>query len=938
MCGIAGTYGFGADTEDIARRMSGALAHRGPDGEGLFVDDRTGLAHRRLAIIDREHGAQPMTTADGRYTIIYNGETYNYLDLRAELEELGRTFRTDSDTEVLLQAHAEWGTAAYDRFNGMFAFAIHDAHTGTVTVARDHFGIKPLYYWIDPATTEAPGEGPRVLFGSEIRSLLAANAFEAAPDDRAVYRYLKFRVQDDDSQTFFAGVRRLMAGEVLEIRADGTEISSFTRLKDELREIAARPGRPYDQSVVDEYRERFQESVRLRLQSEVPVGTSLSGGLDSSAVAAVIARQLREQPEDERYSAVGTRQNTFSAVFPNSSNDEERYVDAMLDDYRGQITSHKIQPQPDAFLEDVHDFVRTQEEPIISTGPYAQYAVMREASQHVTVLLDGQGADEMMAGYNPYFYVYLRQLRRQKRFKELASEIVGSRDILRKLARTKFSGRTSVPIEALLNSGFVAEHSGEKVTSVQDDIKERLLEDTFRSSLPSLLRYEDKNTMRFSIEGRVPFVDKELLKFLFSLDESAIIHDGWNKRILRESMDGILPDMISKRRNKIGFTTPEGEWFRSIAPQLREVFASASFASRPYFDAPSVLALFDDYIAHPENHGTLMFWRLLNVELWMRTFFDDADGAARALGGSADTDAAAAPETVPRDSATAPSGESAGRTAAASAAGAAATQEEPPKSDYVANPDKQLDLVSEADGHSWRRLPLQTSLVARGDDIEALVRGHVERFAAGLPADAVPEQAPWYFVISEKIVAIAQGRSWFTWEVKPRRAAKVLSRFVSRTPAGIGLGDPTTMELAIREVGLPRVLAASAAGAAGKAVGRKGLFYEVVGADVRAIDGPTPYSAFPSNVSAKLPPKDPDAVSARISAAIRAADIPAWLRDSFVGTVVMDANDIGRNVLGSDVATPHPHLEATFADNPLGQGRQRTPLAILVDLGTASQR
>ncbi|ATG52553.1 asparagine synthase (glutamine-hydrolyzing) [Brachybacterium vulturis] len=916
MCGIAGTYGFGADTEDIARRMSGALAHRGPDGEGLFVDDRTGLAHRRLAIIDREHGAQPMTTADGRYTIIYNGEAYNYLDLRAELEGLGHVFRTDSDTEVLLEAHAEWGTDAYDRFNGMFAFAIHDAHTGTVTVARDHFGIKPLYYWSDPDAAD----GPRVVFGSEIRSLLAARVFEAAPDDRAVYRYLKFRVQDDDSQTFFAGVHRLMAGEVLEIRADGTEVSSFTRLQDELREIAARPARPYDEQVVDEYRERFQESVRLRLQSEVPVGTSLSGGLDSSAVAAVIARQLREQPEDERYSAVGTRQNTFSAVFPNSSNDEERYVDALLEDYQSQIASHKITPQPAAFLEDVHDFVRTQEEPIISTGPYAQYAVMREASQHVTVLLDGQGADEMMAGYNPYFYVYLRQLRRQKRFKELASEIVGSRDILRKLARTKFSGRTSVPIEALLNSGFVAEHSGEKVSSVQDDLKERLLEDTFRSSLPSLLRYEDKNTMRFSIEGRVPFVDKELLKFLFSLDESAIIHDGWNKRILRESMDGILPDMISKRRNKIGFTTPEGEWFRSIAPQLREIFASPSFAARPYFDAASVLALFDDYIAHPENHGTLMFWRLLNVELWMRTFFDDADGAVRALGGSADADADGAPASAP------------------AAAAAPEAETEAPKSDYVANPGKQLDLVSAADGHPWRRLPLQTELVARGDDIESLARQRIERFAADLPADAVPAGAPWYFVISEKIIAISQGRSWFTWEVRPRRSAKVLSRFVSRTPAGIGLGDPTTMELAIREVGLPRVLAASAAGAAGKVVGRRGLFYEVVGANVRAIDGPTPYSAFPSNVSAKLPPKDPDAVSARISAAIRAADIPASLRESFVGTVVMDANDIGRNVLGSDVATPHEHLEATFADNPLGQGRQRTPMAILVDLGIASQR
>ncbi|MGO2771831.1 MAG: asparagine synthase (glutamine-hydrolyzing) [Brachybacterium tyrofermentans] len=923
MCGISGSYGFGADTEGIARRMNSALAHRGPDGEGLFVDGETGLAHRRLSIIDVAGGAQPMTTADGRYTIVYNGETYNYLPLRAELEELGHTFRTDSDTEVLLEAHAEWGTAAYDRFNGMFAFAIHDAQTGTVTVARDHFGIKPLYYWIDESA-EGAGGRPQVLFGSEIRALLAAQRFDAAPDDRAVYRYLKFRVQDDDSQTFFRGVRRLMAGEVLEISADGTSVTSFTRLQEELREIAERPSRPYSQEVVDEYRERFQESVRLRLQSEVPVGTSLSGGLDSSAVAAVIARHLREQPQDENFSAVGSRQNTFSAVFPNSSNDEEAYVDKLLSDNAGQITAHKIHPQPDAFLEDLRDFVRTQEEPIISTGPYAQYAVMREASQHVTVLLDGQGADEMMAGYNPYFYVYLRQLRRQKRFKELASEIVGSRDILRKLARTKYSGRTSVPIEALLNSGFVSEHSSEKVTSVQDDIKERLLEDTFRSSLPSLLRYEDKNTMRFSIEGRVPFVDKELLKFLFSLDESAIIHDGWNKRILREAMDGILPDMISKRRNKIGFTTPEGEWFRTIAPELMDIFASESFASRPYFDAPSVVALFEDYIANPGNHGTMMFWRLLNVELWMRTFFDDAEGSTRALGDPAAADEqaelAAAAAAAPVDAAREPE------------------TEEEPKSDYVANPAKELDLVSEPDGHTWRRLPLQTALVARGDDVESLARERVEAFAASLPADVVPDGSPWYFVISEKIIAITQGRSWFTWEIKPRRSAKVLSRFVTRTPAGIGLGDPTTMELAIREVGLPRVVAASAAGAAGKVIGKRGLFYEVVGANVRAIDGPTPYSAFPSNVSAKLPPKDPDAVSATISAAIRGADIPAALRDSFVGTVVMDANDIGRNVLGSDVDTPNERLEATFADNPLGQGRQRTPLAILVDLGAASRR
>ena len=920
MCGISGSYGFGADTEDIARRMNAALAHRGPDGEGLFLSGRAGLAHRRLAIIDIAGGAQPMTTEDGRYTIVYNGEVYNYLDLRAELEALGRSFRTDSDTEVLLQAHAEWGTAAYDRFNGMFAFAIHDAETDSVTIARDHFGIKPLYYWTGQTEGATDGAAPTVLFGSEIRSLLAAERFEPAPNDRAVYRYLKFRVQDDDEQTFFEGIRRLMPGQTLVIDASGTRITPFTRLQEELRDIAARPSRPYSEAVTAEYRQRFHDTVRLRLQSEVPVGTSLSGGLDSSAVAAVIARQLREQPQDEDFSAVGTRQNTFSAVFPNSTNDEERYVDALLEENRGQITAHKILPDSEAFLEDLRDFVRTQEEPIISTGPYAQYAVMREASKHVTVLLDGQGADEMMAGYNPYFYVYLRQLRRQKRLKDLASEVVGSRDILRKLARTKYSGRTSVPIEALLNSGFVATHSHEKVSTIQDDLKERLLQDTFRNSLPSLLRYEDKNTMRFGIEGRVPFVDKELLKFLFSLDESAIIAGGWNKRILRESMDGILPDMISKRRNKIGFTTPEGEWFRKIAPALQEIFASASFASRPYFDAPSVNALFDDYIANPGNHGTMMFWRLLNVELWMREFFD-------------------------RDEVIAPAAETAGAQLTEATQGTEQSEqaeraeqiEDVAKSDYEANPDKQLDLHSEADGHTWRRFPLQTELVARGDDLETLVRERIERFAADLPADAVPAAAPWYFVISEKIVAITQGRSWFTWEIAPRRSAKVLSRFVTRTPAGIGLGDPTTMELAIREIGLPRIVAASAAGAAGKVVGKRGLFYEVAGANVRAIDGPTEYSAFPSNVSAKLPPKDPDTVSARLSAAIRGADIPAALRDSFQGTVVMDANDIGRNVLGSDVSLPAAQLEATFADNPLGQGRQRTPLAILIDLPTAAQ-
>src|SRR5699024_4383054 len=208
------------------------------------------------------------------------------------------------------------------------------------------------------------------------------------------------------------------------------------------------------------------------------------------------------------------------------------------------------------------------------------------------------------------------------------------------------------------------------------------------------------------------------------------------------------------------------------------------------------------YIAHPDNHGTLMFWRLLNVELWMRAFIDVDDAGTS---GGAVTARDAAPAAI-----------------------------EPVKPDQDPNPGKELDLA--ADDRSWRRLPLQTELVARGDDLEQLARERIERFAASVPAGTVPDGRPWYFVISEKIIAITQGRSWYTWEIRPRPAARLLSRFVARTPAGIGLGDPTTMELAVREVGLPRVIAASAVGAAGKIIGRRGLFYEIVGADVRAID------------------------------------------------------------------------------------------------------
>ena len=891
MCGIAGYVGVAGDA-DLLQRMNDTMIHRGPDGEGIFTDAHCGLAHRRLAIIDREHAAQPMSSADGRYEIVYNGEVYNYRELRAELADLGVAFTTHSDTEVVLAAYIAWGTAAFDRFNGMFGLAIYDTQTSELVLARDHFGIKPLYF-AQPELAQAHGGrgGTVTVFGSEFAAILASGFVPKAVNERILYRYLKFRAHDDNPETFFAGISRLMPGEAMRVKADGTsERFFFTTLEQDLEAMATGPGEPYSAASAQEYRDRLTEAVRMRLVAEVPVGTALSGGLDSSTTVMLIDELLSEHAADTE--SIGKRQQTFSAVFKGESNDEERYVDAVLEDCEQRIDGHKIRPVADEFTDDLAEFVRVMEEPIISTGPYAQYRVMKYATDHVTVLLDGQGADETMAGYPPYYFVYLRQLKARKQYKELAREIRTSRDILWRFAtRTKrdtLVRKKKVPVVSLLQPDFADQFTDETFPVIQDNLKLRLIQDIFYVSLPTLLRYEDKNTMKFSLEGRVPFLDKEVLKYQFALADDSIIHDGWNKRILRDATENLLPEMINKRRNKIGFTTPEDAWFDRLKSDIYTIFASEEFAARPYFNADAVLAAYQEFIAGRNDTGSMLFWRFLNVELWLREFFDP-------------------PKTEDVVVET--------------------------KSDLVANENKELDLATPAG--TVRRFPLQTGAVQEDTDIDRFVLERVADFmhtiADNPAAQAEVSQRPWYLFISEKIIAISQGRSWLLTDIKPTWWARTLSKGVSKTPYGIGLGAPETMQLAIEEAGLPRILWASTAGLAGKAVGKRGVFYNQAGSDVRAIDGPTAHSAYPSNVSAKLAPKDPQAVSRRISHALRQQLPDAW-QAHFGGTVVIDANDLGRNILGDDTGLPEATLESYFADNPLGQGKEMTPLSVVVSL------
>jgi asparagine synthase (glutamine-hydrolysing) len=870
MCGIAGLYGFRNDS--LIKKISRDLQHRGPDGEGIYADDQVTLLNRRLAIIDIEGGSQPIYNEDKSVAVVYNGEIYNFRELKEQLTRKGHRFLTNSDTEVIVHGYEEWGTDCFDKFNAMFAIALWDKNKKRLILARDHFGIKPLYYSV---LKKKESDSLKVIFSSEIKPILGSGLVAKEPNGRIIYRYLMFRIHDNEEETFFKGIKRLMPGQLLTIEENEIKSLTFTNLRKELMRLKAKP---YDNEKVMKFKDELIKAIKYRLIADVPVGTCLSGGLDSSTVVAIVNSLFSDEVKEAR--SIGQVQNTFSAVFPGSKNDEEKYINALIDGIE-KIKSHKVYPKPEEFFTDLEDFVRTQEEPTISTGPYAQYKVMEEAARNVKVLLDGQGADEMMAGYLPYYFVYLRQLLTERKYPKLIKETLSSFDVVSQYFIYKFQSKIGlkqeIVVETLLNDKFKEKYIDEKFHIVSDNLKKRLIEDVFENSLPSLLRYEDRNSMRFSIEGRVPFLDFNLIRYIFSLSDEAIISRGWNKNILRQTVNRLLPEIIAKRRNKIGFTTPEHEWFMRMKNRIYSVFLSEQFAKRPYFNQNEVLKAFQKFI-EGKNDDTMLFWRMLNLEIWLRTFFDPPPSQTR----------------VPAEG----------------------------------QPNLGKKITITVDGNTYQRYPIKTSLVKRGDDIKEIVLKHILSFISRTK-DKEYFNKPWFIVISEKIVAISQGRSYFIWEIKPTLWANVLSRYVRRTPYGIGLGSPWTMQLAINEVGLIRILFAAIASILTKPFGIKGVFYHLAGRQAAAIDGPTEYSLYPSNVSAKLGPKEPQKTAEDINQYIK-SNLSKEAASEFKGVAIIDANDLGQNVLGNSTSIPSQIIERVFSDNPMGQADEQTPLVTVI--------
>lgn len=630
-------------------RATRAIRHRGPDDEGyLLVNTKSGLveafrgdespgdvalkhisqadgndydlglAHRRLSILDcSSRGHQPMTRGDSECWIVYNGEIYNYIELRAQLRECGFAFATECDTEVILAAYEKWGEDCVTRFNGMWAFAIWDNRRRLLFCSRDHFGIKPFYYW------DRPG-----LFGfsSEIKGLAAHRSVTLTPNWPVVSDFLVRSTQDPAIETFFQNVVNLPAATTLKRSRRGGAIKVFWS-------IAIEPEhRMLKSSDAENFYELLRSAVDLRLRSDVPMGTCLSGGLDSTTIASVIADIYRKKGLD-------LGQKCYSACYEDSRYDERKYIEGLKRAI--PIDSTYIFPDDRQLFLDLDHLVWMQEMPFPTTSMYAQYCVMRAARQGGSVVLqNGQGADEILGGYAGLFFggysastlkshqiLHWAKLVREYPVLPKPSLFSALREasvhLLPGAVVQKIANRGRTYSSDLIKSdlGDLAYRPRETVLHNLADPFARVQSVTIFNSLQSLLRHEDRNSMAFSVESRLPFLDYRLVEYVFRLPIAAKIGAGWTKRVMREAMKGRLPEEIRLRRDKMGYPTPLNYWLST--ERGRQLIENAAEADRTGF------ALFPKEglnrrlkgltsVKGAEYAGDL--WRMISVSSWIARF------------------------------------------------------------------------------------------------------------------------------------------------------------------------------------------------------------------------------------------------------------------------------------------------------------------------------
>ncbi len=564
MCGIAGIISNNKSivNSHSLKRMSDKLIHRGPDGEGSFINlkNNVGLAHRRLSIIDLSNAAaQPMHFA-GRYTIVYNGEIYNYKELSISLQKEGYHFKTQSDTEVILAAYDFYKEECVKYFDGMFAFAIWDEEMQSLFCARDIFGEKPLYYFMDKEV---------FVFASEMKALWAIG-IDKSIDEKMMVNYLALgQVQNTSikSKTFFKNIFSLPAAHAgtFYLHDSHFKLSRYYDIdKGKCIKISER-------EAIEKMEWLLSNAVDKRLRSDVPVGSSLSGGIDSSTIAYFVSQQHKIKDF-----------KSFSAVFPGFEKDENKLIKELSEHF--QLTNHAVAPTSNGLINDFEKLCYHQEEPFASSSIYAQYKVYElAAANNIKVLLDGQGADEVLGGYTKYIHWYLQELNAKNKFgaawrerKAFKQHNVSVKWGLKNLAAMFLPSHAAIILEKIehnkilhnqiISKSLLKEIEGEESNGIYKPVITKLNDILYYNSmqygLEELLRYADRNSMAHGAEVRLPFLNKELVEFIFTLPSTLKMKDGFTKYILRKTMDEKLPDTILWNPIKTGFEPPQKSWMQ----------------------------------------------------------------------------------------------------------------------------------------------------------------------------------------------------------------------------------------------------------------------------------------------------------------------------------------------------------------------------------------
>ncbi len=625
MCGFFGVHcltrtGVTKGIDAVGARD--VMRHRGPDDQGYFEDDTTYFGFNRLSIIDlSSSGRQPMSSKDGTLHLVFNGEIFNYMELRDELKHRGHSFISTGDSEVIIHAYEEYGTEFLNKLNGMWGFALYDSGRNRLFCSRDRFGIKPFYYHIDDK---------RIIFASEIKAIIRAGV-RTEPDDRSVFRYLAYGQLDTDQNTMFRGIHQLPPAHFLMVEQGRVRIGRFWNVDEGQNRLDRRVS--YEE-VLEQFRELFFSAIELRLRSDVQVGALLSGGLDSSAIVSAI----HHIGAGRRY-----RIRTFTAAYPERAIDESAYAREVVQETGFENVI--VYPGEDHCLSDeIEKVIYHQDEPPLTMTVFAHWYLMREIARHdIKVILSGQGADEMFAGYIEQFCGYfLRDLMFYGEFKKFFSELSMLRQrsglsvatLLIQFIKAMMSRNVALLFKTLvreraiqnLDQAFVRQYW--KWSGAEAGVELRrgssLNRKLFRAfsveSLPRILHYEDRNSMAFSIEQRMPFLDYRLVEFAYSLANCWKMDSGIGKIIIRRGLSDVMPSSIVNRFSKLGFTVPQNRWINEMKAYLSDLFSSQSFRNRPYWDTDRIVRIYE------RNRRCLLgmdvfLWRVIACEIWMSVFF-----------------------------------------------------------------------------------------------------------------------------------------------------------------------------------------------------------------------------------------------------------------------------------------------------------------------------